>query len=103
VITDPDSDSSVGRAERQPQTDRADYTAVMRFEMLADVANRLAQAVEENALLRERAAEHLDNRDQVLDRAAQSRRLADALRAAADAFQAHRVPSADIRRTIRGK
>lgn len=102
MITNPDSDSPADRAERQPQPDQAGHTAA-RFEMLADVANRLAQAVEENALLRERAAEHLDSRDQVLDRAAQSRRLADALRAAAHAFRAHRVPSADIRRIIRGK
>jgi hypothetical protein len=100
VIRDPDSPAD--RAERQPQPGPADHTAA-RFEMLADVANRLAQAVEENALLRERAAEHLDNRDQILDRTAQSRRLAHALRAAAQAFRAHRVPSADIRRIIRGR
>jgi hypothetical protein len=102
VISHPDPDSPADRVERQPRESQADQVAA-RFEMLADVANRMARAVEENALLRERAAEYRDNRDRMLDRAAQSRRLAEALRAAADAFQAHRVPAADIRRIIRGK
>jgi hypothetical protein len=113
MSADPDH-SMEAPAERSPPrpppspSERIDVAlkavAGAQFDALADAARRLAEVLETNADTLEQVAEtRRCGQDEPGEHAARDRRLAAALREAAEAFEAHRAPSDEVRRKIRDR
>jgi flagellar motor switch protein FliG len=73
----------------------------MDYDTLAETATRLAQRIDDSASVLERVAAMMDSDRRAQWQATRSRRLAMALRAAAEAFREHRIPPDDVRDIIR--
>jgi hypothetical protein len=82
------------------ELDRAELarTRDMIFQVLAQMAETIAQAEERSAVVHDKAARYLPG---AVEHAARSRRFAAAERAAATAYREHELPSDEVRKVIR--